>query len=85
MSKKEDITVGSQILSVSGPSDSVLSCERVVLNILGRLSGIATRTSGMGKFDQGGVSSIACTRKTVRGLEDKWAVHVGGGLTYSAQ
>ena len=40
-----DITVGSQILSVSGPSDSVLSCERVVLNILGRLSGIATRTS----------------------------------------
>ena len=76
----QDITVGSQILSISGPSDSVLSCERVVLNILGRLSGITTRTSEW--VSESGDVSIACTRKTAWGLMDKWAVHVGGGLTH---
>ncbi len=76
----EDITVGSQILSISGPSDSVLSCERVVLNILGRLSGITTKTSEW--VSRSGDISIACTRKTAWGLMDKWAVHVGGGLTH---
>ena len=75
-----DITVGSQILSISGPSDSVLSCERVVLNILGRLSGITTRTAEW--VSESGDVSIACTRKTAWGLMDKWAVHVGGGLTH---
>ena len=74
------ITLGSQILSISGPSDSVLSCERVVLNILGRLSGITTRTSEW--VSESGSVSIACTRKTAWGLMDKWAVHVGGGLTH---
>ena len=76
----DDITLGSQILSISGPSDSVLSCERVVLNILGRLSGITTRTSEW--VSESGSVSIACTRKTAWGLMDKWAVHVGGGLTH---
>ena len=76
----DDITLGSQILSISGPSDSVLSCERVVLNILGRLSGITTRTSEWVSESRG--VSIACTRKTAWGLMDKWAVHVGGGLTH---
>ena len=75
-----DIKVGSQILSISGPSDSVLSCERVVLNILGRLSGITTRTSEW--VSESGDVSIACTRKTAWGLMDKWAVHMGGGLTH---
>ena len=75
-----DIEVGSQILSISGPSDSVLSCERVMLNILGRLSGITTRTSEWVKGS--GDVSVACTRKTAWGMMDKWAVHVGGGLTH---
>ena len=76
----EDIAVGSQILSISGPSDSILSCERVMLNVLGRLSGITTRTSEW--INASGDISIACTRKTAWGLMDKWAVHVGGGLTH---
>ncbi len=75
-----ELTVGSQILSISGPSDSVLSCERVVLNILGRLSGISTRTAEW--VSELGDVSIACTRKTAWGLMDKYAVHVGGGLTH---
>jgi nicotinate-nucleotide pyrophosphorylase (carboxylating) len=52
----------------------------VLLNILGRLSGIATLTSEwVREADEVGV---ACTRKTSWGLLDKWAVHVGGGLTH---
>ncbi len=74
------VKTGSQILSITGPSDSVLSCERVLLNILGRLSGITTRTSEW--VSKSGGVSIACTRKTAWGLMDKWAVHVGGGLTH---
>lgn len=75
-----EVSRGSMILSLSGPSASVLSCERVLLNILGRMSGIATLTTewvrGAGEIE------IACTRKTAWGLMDKWAVHVGGGLTH---
>ena len=51
-----------------------------MLNILGRLSGITTRTSEW--VSESGDVSIACTRKTAWGLMDKWAVHVGGGLTH---
>ena len=76
----EGIVAGSQILSISGPSDSVLSCERVMLNVLGRMSGISTRTAEW--VNESGAISIACTRKTAWGLMDKWAVHVGGGLTH---
>lgn len=74
------VSVGDVVLSLRGPSTSVLSCERVLLNILGRMSGIATLTSEWVR-EAGGVG-IACTRKTSWGLLDKWAVHVGGGLTH---
>ena len=74
------ISTGDKILSLSGPSASVLSCERVLLNILGRLSGIATLTSEWVREADG--VEVACTRKTSWGLLDKWAVHVGGGLTH---
>jgi len=74
------ISIGDKILSLSGPSASVLSCERVLLNILGRLSGIATLTSEWVREADG--IGVACTRKTSWGLLDKWAVHIGGGLTH---
>jgi nicotinate-nucleotide pyrophosphorylase (carboxylating) len=76
----ERISIGDKILSLSGPSASVLSCERVLLNILGRLSGIATLTSEWVREADG--IGVACTRKTSWGLLDKWAVHIGGGLTH---
>ena len=69
-----------KILTLTGPSSSVLSCERILLNLLGRMSGIATATAAWVK-DSGKIG-IACTRKTAWGLLDKWAVHVGGGLTH---
>jgi nicotinate-nucleotide pyrophosphorylase (carboxylating) len=74
------ISTGDKILSLIGPSASVLSCERVLLNILGRLSGIATLSSEWVR--EAGKVGVACTRKTSWGLLDKWAVHVGGGLTH---
>ena len=74
------VSPGDRILCLTGPSASVLSCERVLLNILGRMSGIATHTSEWVKEADG--VGIACTRKTSWGLMDKWAVHVGGGLTH---
>ena len=68
------------ILSIEGPSEGVLRCERVVLNIIGRMSGIATETSEW--LNTSGGLPVACTRKTEWGLLDTWAVHVGGGLTH---
>ncbi len=69
-----------KILALNGPSSSVLSCERILLNLLGRMSGIATATADW--VEESGDIGIACTRKTAWGLMDKWAVHVGGGLTH---
>ena len=62
-----------------GPAESLLAIERPVLNILGHLGGIATAATAWSKVAPG---QIACTRKTVLGLLDKWAVHLGGGLTH---
>ena len=71
---------GDSLLSLKGPSSSVLSCERVLLNLLGRMSGIASSTAEWVSESEG--VAVACTRKTAWGLLDKWAVHVGGGLTH---
>jgi len=67
------------IATLSGPSVAVLSMERTLLNILGHLSGIATWTK---QWSAVAPKQIACTRKTVWGMLDKWAVHMGGGLTH---
>ena len=69
-----------RVLSLRGPSSSVLSCERILLNFLGRLSGISSQTKEWVEESSG--IAIACTRKTAWGVLDKWAVHVGGGLTH---
>ena len=76
----EGVQSGEQVLKISGPAVQVLRCERIMLNILGRMSGIATNTASW--VSQAGNIGVACTRKTDWGLLDKWAVHVGGGLTH---
>jgi nicotinate-nucleotide pyrophosphorylase (carboxylating) len=63
----------------SGKSEDVLAVERLALNALGQLSGIATETK---RWSAIAPKQIACTRKTIWGLLDKWAVHMGGGLTH---
>ncbi len=71
------------ILEVSGSAKSVLSCERTVLNLLSRMSGIATQTnylvSQIKKYSK--KTDLYSTRKTAPGLRyfDKEAVRIGGG------
>lgn len=69
---------------VSGPAIAILSGERVALNYLGRLSGIATLTANYVKAVQGTQAKIVCTRKTTPGLRaaEKYAVKCGGGANH---
>jgi nicotinate-nucleotide pyrophosphorylase (carboxylating) len=74
-----NIASGGTVGTLRGSAASMLRIERTVLNLLGHLSGIATATSRWAHLAPG---QIACTRKTTYGLLDKWAVHLGGGLTH---
>ncbi len=76
----DSIGEGARILTIRGECGEILQSERVMLNILGRLSGIATNTASW--VSAAGNIDVASTRKTGWGLLDKWAVHVGGGLTH---
>ena len=68
------------IIDVSGSPQGILSCERTVLNLLTRMSGIATQTKALAKKIPKSVKIFA-TRKTAPGLRifDKEAVEIGGG------
>lgn len=72
---------GHVALSVEGPSRGILSAERVALNFLGRLSGVATATAALVEAVKGTKAKIVCTRKTTPGLRvfEKHAVRCGGG------
>ena len=76
----DEIMSQDTILEISGNSTEILKIERVLLNILGRLSGISTSTHDWVTITKN--IGVACTRKTDWGLLDKWAVHIGGGLTH---
>jgi nicotinate-nucleotide pyrophosphorylase (carboxylating) len=78
------IPSGGHIAVVSGISRSVLSSERTALNLLGRMSGVATATARFVDAVAGTGARIADTRKTMPGLRalDKYAVRVGGGMNH---
>jgi len=78
------IKSGDALAFVEGNSRSLLLCERVALNFLQRLSGIATRTARFVKLVEGTRASIVDTRKTTPGLRvvEKYAVRVGGGKNH---
>jgi nicotinate-nucleotide pyrophosphorylase (carboxylating) len=69
---------------VSGPARAILTGERVALNLLGRLSGIATLTGSVVDAVAGTGAAVACTRKTTPGLRalEKYAVRCGGGANH---
>lgn len=66
---------------VSGPAHAILSAERIALNLMQRMSGIATATKRMVDAAKPHSARILDTRKTAPGLRllDKWAVLTGGG------
>jgi nicotinate-nucleotide pyrophosphorylase (carboxylating) len=72
---------GEQIAEVSGSVRSILTGERLALNLLQRLSGIATRTHQYVQAIAGTKARVVDTRKTTPGLRflEKYAVRVGGG------
>ena len=82
----EQVTKGEKILRIKGKARDILVAERTALNLLMRMSGIATVTRRMQeKINQVGAKcKIAATRKTIPGLIyfDKKAVAIGGGDTH---
>ena len=79
-----EIDSGDTVLDVSGTALSVLSCERTALNLLSRMSGIATLTRDLAGRISGSGAEIFATRKTAPGLRyfDKVAVEIGGGRAH---
>ncbi|QAY94702.1 nicotinate-nucleotide diphosphorylase (carboxylating) [Methylovirgula ligni] len=75
------VAAGETIATVSGRAASILVAERVALNFLGHLSGIATATAHFVAAVEGHKAQIVCTRKTTPGLRavEKYAVRAGGG------
>ncbi|MFC2034558.1 carboxylating nicotinate-nucleotide diphosphorylase [Chloroflexota bacterium] len=75
---------GDIIVTVSGRVISILKAERVVLNFLQRLSGIASQTAQYVAESRGFVANITDTRKTTPGLRslEKYAVRMGGGKNH---
>jgi len=84
ISDGENIKPGDIISEINGGTRALLSGERLALNILQRLSGIATLTSKYVKAVEGLPVKILDTRKTAPGLRilDKYAVSVGGGYNH---
>lgn len=78
------VRAGEQIISISGHARGVLSAERVALNFMQRLSGIATLTARFVEAVQGTKARILDTRKTLPGwrLLEKYAVRCGGGTNH---
>ena len=78
------VGAGERIAAVSGRARGLLSSERVALNFLCHLSGIATATREIVEAVKGYRARIACTRKTTPGLRtlEKYAVRVGGGVNH---
>lgn len=80
----DKVDARSAVATVEGPARAILSGERVALNFLGRMSGIATLTRAYADKIAGTRAHIADTRKTTPGLRafEKYAVRCGGGVNH---
>lgn len=78
------IQAGQEFGTISGPAKAILGAERLALNFLQRMSGIATETARYVAAIEGSDTVILDTRKTAPGLRalDKWAVRLGGGQNH---
>ena len=80
----EWVEAGEIAFYIEGKSRSLLSAERIILNLMQRMSGIATQTHRITKLIEHTHCRVLDTRKTVPGLRafDKWAVKIGGGVNH---
>jgi nicotinate-nucleotide pyrophosphorylase (carboxylating) len=79
-----EIKHGDVAFEVEGSAQSILKAERLVLNCIQRMSGIATRTNEIVDVLKGYNTKVLDTRKTTPGLRylEKWAVRIGGGVNH---
>jgi len=79
-----EVKVGDIGLTVSGSTHAILIAERLVLNCMQRMSGIATKTHHIVSLLKNTKTKILDTRKTTPGLRylEKWAVRIGGGVNH---
>jgi nicotinate-nucleotide pyrophosphorylase (carboxylating) len=77
----DSVKYGDIVFYVEGSSQSILKAERLVLNVMQRMSAIATKTKEFAKLLEGTKTKILDTRKTTPGIRaiEKWAVVIGGG------
>lgn len=77
----ESVQYGDVVFYVEGSSQSILKSERLMLNVMQRMSAIATKTKEFAKLLEGTKTKILDTRKTTPGIRaiEKWAVKIGGG------
>ncbi|MEN3034598.1 MAG: carboxylating nicotinate-nucleotide diphosphorylase [Aquificaceae bacterium] len=80
----QEVFENETILEIEGDAKAILTGERVALNLIQRLSGIATLTKKLVKALEGSGVKLLDTRKTTPGLRvfEKYAVRVGGGLNH---
>lgn len=80
----QEVKPGDIGFTVQGSARSILQAERLVLNLMQRMSGIATRTAGVVKLLEGTSTKILDTRKTTPNLRyfEKLAVRIGGGVNH---
>ncbi len=80
----EKVNYGEIAFEINGPARSILTTERLVLNCMQRMSGIATLTNRLCKLVEGTAVELLDTRKTTPNfrLPEKWAVLIGGGKNH---
>ncbi|HLJ57323.1 MAG TPA: carboxylating nicotinate-nucleotide diphosphorylase [Chthonomonadaceae bacterium] len=80
----ESVEPGQVLFTATGSAQAILTAERVALNFLQRMSGVATMTSRFVALTAGTQARIVDTRKTTPGLRalEKYAVRVGGGRNH---
>ncbi len=80
----DSIKPGDIVFEISGSARSILTTERLILNCMQRMSGIATQTNSILKLIAGTKTTLLDTRKTTPGMRllEKWAVKIGGGQNH---
>jgi nicotinate-nucleotide pyrophosphorylase (carboxylating) len=80
----DSMHIGDIVMTVQGSVHSILKAERLVLNCMQRMSGIATYTKQLNSLIEGTGARLLDTRKTTPNfrLPEKWAVKIGGGVNH---
>ena len=78
------VSKGDIIIKIEGNSRAILMCERLILNCMQRMSGIATYTNKLNELIKGTNTKLLDTRKTTPNFRmmEKWAVQIGGGVNH---